>query len=363
MNLFGKKEKEKENFISLDLGSNSIKVMELELREGERPKLVNIATCPTPRGIFTGNEITQPKIVAEAISNLFTVNDISCNKVVFAVPASSTFTKKLSMRPMDDEELSENIAFEARNYIPERIDGVTLDCQVLSRTNNAMEVLLVAVKKPVLNSYVRAIAESGLEPVIADIDFFALENMFEVNYRDEQDKTVALVNIGYKYSVINIIDKGKSVFTGDMNIGGKLFNDALCDGLGLKTEQAEQVKRGKKPKDIDKEAVGQAMEKVIDEMSSELRRQIEFFWSASPTDNPVESIFLSGGASCAKGLMSKLEELTEINCELINCFREISWQEGFEESYLNDISPSFALSMGLAIRRFGDKQNAPVQKG
>ncbi len=66
-----------------------------------------------------------------------------------------------------------------------------------------MDVILVAAKKDVVQSYVDVIEKAGLKPVIVDVDSFALETMYEANYDFEDNDVVVLINMGA--SMTNII--------------------------------------------------------------------------------------------------------------------------------------------------------------
>jgi type IV pilus assembly protein PilM len=92
---------------------------------------------------------------------------------------------------------------------------------------------VVAVKRDIINSYTAAIRAAGLDPAVVDVDYFALENMFELNYDTGEGGSVALVNIGARYSSINILKDGRSTFTGDVPVGGAEFTDALVRQLGV----------------------------------------------------------------------------------------------------------------------------------
>ena len=114
-----------------------------------------------------------------------------------------------------------------------------------------MEVLVVAVKRDIINSYTDAIRAAGLDPVVVDVDYFALENMFELNYDAAEGSSVALVNIGARYSSINILKDGRSTFTGDVPVGGAEFTDALVRQLGVSPADADALKRGRGAANID----------------------------------------------------------------------------------------------------------------
>jgi type IV pilus assembly protein PilM len=87
---------------------------------------------------------------------------------------------------MTEAELDESIYWEAEQYIPFDIQDVNLDYQILDagtgRSKGTMEVLLVAAKKEKIADYTGVIAQAGRTPVVVDVDAFALQNAYELNY-------------------------------------------------------------------------------------------------------------------------------------------------------------------------------------
>jgi hypothetical protein len=59
---------------------------------------------------------------------------------------------------------------------------------------------------------------------------------------DSVEEAIALVNIGARYSSINILKGGRSTFTGDVPVGGRDITEALVRDLNLSVEHAEAVK-------------------------------------------------------------------------------------------------------------------------
>lgn len=347
---------DKEKFVSIDVGTSAIKLMELEMG-GFQPKLVSVASCPTPGGSVSNNTISKPDQVAAAIRGLIDANEIKATKAILCVPGPTAFTKKVMLGMAKAKDLADNIVFEASNYIPHKIDAVHLDFQVLRTINNTtLEVLLVAVKNEIIGSYIETISQAGVEPAIGDVDYFALENMFEVNYPEEASKTVALVNIGARYTSVNIIQDGQSLFVGDVSVGGRLYTDALVETLNLEPKVAERAKMGELPDDIDVNLVNETIDRTTEHVASELHRQIGFFWNAAATDRSIDTIFLSGGGSLAPGLIEELGAKTGLPCTPIDPFRKIDTTAGFDSDYLSEIGPQMAVSVGLALRRFGDKR-------
>ena len=103
-----------------------------------------------------------------------------------------------------------------------------------------MDVLLVAAKKEKIADYTGVIAQAGRTAVV-DVDAFALQNAFEVNYGIEGGQVVVLLNAEARN--INILQGDQSVFTRDISIGGNAYTEALQKELNLPFEQADQPKR------------------------------------------------------------------------------------------------------------------------
>ena len=346
---------EQEPMVSIDVGSSKIKAMVMDVT-GEKPVLQAAGLTPTPANAIKNNIITNPDHIGAAIRSLIDANEISLEKAVVSIPGPTVFTKKVTMAYSPPKDLETNIRFEAGNYIPHAVNDVYLDYQVLSvNGTSSMDVLLVAVKNEVVQSYLSAIVQSGLEPAIADVDYFALENMFQLNYPESDDQCVAIVDIGARFSSVSILLDGVSLFTGDVSVGGRLYTDALVETLGMEPGEAEEAKMGVPVEGYDEGLVIETLDRTTEHIASELHRQLGFFWNAAGTDRAIEAIYVCGGAAVAPGLLESLNSLTGLDCDLIEPFKGVDWSENFDEDYLDEIKNSMGVSVGLAIRRFGDK--------
>ena len=107
-----------------------------------------------------------------------------------------------------------------------------------------MDVLLVAAKKEKIADYTGVIAQAGRVPVVVDVDAFALQNAYEVNYGLDAGAVVVLLNAGASAININILSGDQSLFTRDISIGGNAYTEAVQKELNLPFESAEQAKKG-----------------------------------------------------------------------------------------------------------------------
>jgi len=356
LGLFGKKDLG--SYVGVDVGASSIKLIELELTEG-KPRLLNAAFSPSPASAIKNNAVVRAENVGAVLKSLIDANGVSAKNVVVAVPGPSVFTKKITVTAPSIKDLENNIQYEAANYIPHSVDAVSVDFQVLSQAENgSMEALLVAVKEDIVTSFTESIEHASLNPAVVDVDYFALANTFELCYPEERENTVALINIGARYSSVLIVENGSLLFSGDVPVGGRLFTDALCEALELKAAEAEAAKCGELPEGINQAVYDETISKTMDHVTSELQRQLGFFWNAASTENPIKKIFFSGGGAELKGLREKLSDKTKVDCVPLDPFKGINCGSEFEQDYLNELRPLVAVCVGLATRTMGDKVHA-----
>jgi type IV pilus assembly protein PilM len=262
---------------------------------------------------------------------------------------------------MTPEELEESIQWEAEQYIPFDINDVNIDVQILNTESTQagqMDVLLVAAKKDMVNDYTEVIQSANLEPVVVDIDAFAVQNQFEINYDVPRSETVVLVNIGASVTNINVLASGVSTFTRDISIGGNQFTDAVQKALNVSYDEAEALKLGGAGPDSDA-VVPQEVERVLqtesESIANEIQRSLDFY-AATSADAHLSRIFMSGGSARIPALVKTIESRTGVPVEVLNPFRNLDVGSGrFDPSYLNSVAPMAAVSVGLALRRQADR--------
>jgi type IV pilus assembly protein PilM len=196
---------------------------------------------------------------------------------------------------------------------------------------------------------------AGLDTAVVDVDYFALQNAFELARGDLASKTVALVNIGARFSSINICRNGQSLFTGDMSIGGKFLTDAVAQELSIPAAEAEQLKRLDEKSAAQNPAVVEIVERNVEFMASEFNRQLSFFWSASGADDAIDRILVAGGTSQTAGLCDAVTEKTGVHCELFDPLGGVAIGDEFDPPFVRGVAPLLGVCVGLAIRQPGDR--------
>ncbi len=341
--------------IALDIGSTFIKLVQLKGTKGNY-QLVKFGVVPLPPEVIVEGAVMDAGRVVEAIKELLTEQQVKTKEAVISVSGSSVIIKRISVADMSEEELSESIKWEAEQYIPFSIDDVNVDFQKLGpgAQEGQADVLLVAVKKDKINDYINLVKEAGLEPVVLDVDAFALANMYELNYEMESGIT-ALLNIGASVMNINILKDGMSIFTRDITVGGNRYTEALQREFGLTYEDAEKVKRGETVAGPDTQQVASVMSSVTEDIVAETQRSFDFFRSTTGSEK-VTRVLVSGGCARIGNFTAVLSERIEIPAEITNPFKNIKVDpKRFNPASLQEAGPQSAVAVGLAIRRPGDR--------
>ena len=354
MALFGKKK----GLIGLDIGSSAVKAVELKAggKGSDEFQLVNIGLEPLPPEAIVDGAIMDSGAVIDAIQRLFQAQKIKTSDVATGVSGNAVIVKKISLPQMSTEELAESIHWEAEQYIPFDIQDVALDYEVIEGGGGGnMDVLLVAVKKDKISDYTSAISQAGKNPAVVDVDVFALQNAYEVNYGTDPGRVIALLNVGASIMNINIIKGGISVFNRDIAVGGNQYTDAIQKELNLSFDQAEALKRGSRVEGAAPENLGPILQAVSENIALEIQKTFDFFKATSSEDR-IDRIFLSGGASKVLGLQDLLADRFEAGVEIMNPFNNITYNpRDFDPEFINEIGPSAAIAVGLAVRKVGDR--------
>ncbi len=348
---------ESKSLLGLDIGSHSIKMVDLaKVRGGYELKAIGLGMLPAE--CIVDKDIMDSETVMETIKSLIDNLKIRPRGTATAISGHSVIVKKAELPIMTEAELDQSLMIEAEQYIPFDINDVYLDSFILGESidrSDMMDVLLVASKKEMVDDYASAIRNAGLKTMVMDVDVFALETMYEANYPDAPESLIALVDLGASMININIIKEGVPVFTRDISMGGRQLTERIQREFGVSYERAENIKIGADIVGIDLERVNYIFKMAAETYVQEIRRTLDFFLSTMVNEN-IERVFLSGGSARLPGLIGMLEKQTEIPVEMINPFNEVLWDDKvFDSEYIAYIAPQMAVAIGLALRKAEDK--------
>ena len=327
--------------VGLDIGSYSIEAVELSV-SGSRKKVTG----------FGYEEIPGEEARYETLSRLVQNCHLKNRDVASSVSGRNVIVRYVNMRKMSDDELRNAIKFEADKYIPFGVDEVVLDCQRLDGTEGIgaeeMRVLLVAVKRNVIEEHVGLLRSVGLNPVVIDVDVFALGNAWQFLTPDaeENSQVTALVDIGSTKTNINVLEGGRSLFTREVYIAGADFSANIARRLSMNAYEVEQLKR--EPKNREKE-IGEAVGSAVDDLGNEIRLSLDFF--ENEFEKVVSSVKLSGGGSRLVGVAAALGAIFKKETQRWDPVEklEVCLNAETEESFRQN-GPQTTIALGLAAR-------------
>ncbi len=342
--------------VGLDIGSSSIKAVELKRTKGEI-SVASLGVEPLASDIVVDSMIVDSGSVSSAISKIFNDHKIKSKLVATAVSGHSVIVKPVKLATMSEHNLEANIQQEAAQHIPFDIADVNIDFQILSEDdgNPQMDVLLVAVKRDKILNYTNVLSLSGKSASVVDIDAFALQNCYEYNYEPAPGTTVALLNVGASVMNINIVKGSMPLFTRDVSVGGNQYTDSLQKELDLSFDDAESLKLGQKVGTVSEDAKLPILQQVTEIIVLEIQKTFDFF-RATASGEHIERIYLAGGSSKVPGLIEALRQEFSLPVEVINPFQRISSAGvgGPEAEYIDQNAGQLAVAVGLALRSFDD---------
>ncbi len=344
--------------IGLDVGSSSVKLVQLRERKGGYA-LQAFGTARLPPETIVDGALMNSAAVVQAIQELVAEQKVKGRDVAIGVRGHSVIIKKITVPRMTQEQLDDSIQVEAEQYIPFDVNDVHLDTQILTEVDAAgqMDVLLVAAKKEMIHDYTSVCAEAGLTPTVVDVDAFAVQNAFEVSYELTPNETVVLINVGAAVTNINVLASGTTTFTRDVTMGGNAFTEEIQKQLNISYEEAEALKVGGQGESdaVVPQEVERVVQGVAEQLAGEIQRSLDFY-AATAADHRISRVYLSGGTARIPAVFKAIEQRAAVPVEVLNPFKAIEIDNRkFDPMLVTQAAASAAVAVGLALRRAGDK--------
>ncbi len=339
------------SLVGVDIGSSAVKVASLK-KTGTQYRLDSLGKAHLPVDTIVDGSIISKIPLAEAIDRIFKEKKIRNSKVATSISGHSVIVKKVALPVMTEEELAQSIQWEAEQYIPFDLAEVNVDYQVLESEpgTQKLQVILVAAKKEKIADYTSVVSMAGKIPTVVDIDAFALQNVYEINYNPEPDTVAALLDLGASSTNINIIRGTDFLFTRDIAIGGNQYTEFLQEELGISYEEAERYKLGLEVPAESVEQVESVLNSVSENLLLEVEKTLDYFKTTTYAED-IQQMLLSGGASKTRGLRESLADKFQFPVEFLDPFKKIG---GVESHLMGEESESartdYAIAVGLALR-------------
>lgn len=352
MKLFTKFSSQKAT-VGLDIGNHSIKLAKVvHLKEGYFLEAVGIKEIPA--GTIEGSEIKKRDVLIEAISNLVNQCDPSIVEVVISMSGHGIISDKFVFKIDSNDNPEEMILWEAGQRSPFDVDDITLDYKILHRNREAgeMEVLLIAAKNQIMQKHIDLLYDTGLRPIIIDVDAFAINNCYAMESSASPDKgVVALVNIGHDLTNITFVKDGVYHSTRDVSTAGGYFHKTVQRNLGLNSEEASLALKGRLTDSVDASKVLQSIEYAAEELSSGIELAFSYFKSSEKNDS-IDKIVLSGGGAYIPNIATILAKKHQVQVRVANPLAFLQFDPGlFGNMAPESISALLTVAIGLALRK------------
>lgn len=345
--------------LGIDIGTSSIKVVELEKRGG-RFELSNY-------GVFEMKASGAPIKQEEAWQNILKLSDqeiasglkellkkagISSGEVIASIPSFSTFSTVIQMPYVSNEDLARALPFEAKKYVPIPLDEVVLDWSIVGVADGktqeenkpaTVEVFLAAVPKDETVRYQNIMKAAGLK-----IKALELENSALIRALLGNDLSPSvIVNIGGRSTSIIIVNRGYERVSHNYEIGGFEITRAVSKSLNVSLEKAEELKRKFGLKKSEDNIITDSMISLIDMMVFETQKTIVNYEESKK--DKISNIILIGGLTNMPGLVSYFEEKLGRAVKLGSPFARVIYPPELK-SLTSELSSLFSVALGLSMR-------------
>ena len=341
------------SILGIDISASAVKILEIS-GVGENLCVEGYGRELLPPNILDGNVIKDTALVATIISRVIRKAGLSSKQVAVAVPDSAVITKVVQINDgLSDSEIEELVIIEADKYIPYPIDEINLDFEIQghsSKSTEMLDVLIVASRAENVNSRTAVIEAAGLEAKIVDVESYAVERAAQLFARDfpaaGQDKIIAIIDIGFHYTHLFVLNNMKLTFSREEKFGGAQLIDAIMEHYHMTREEALAAKINQTlPEDYDIEVLQPFKELVL----LQIKRTLQFFYSTSQ-HGFVDYILLAGGVAPEQGLAQLIQEQLDVTVTVANPFHYMSISKKVDLAAINHDAPALMVACGLALR-------------
>jgi len=344
--------KDGESVFGIDIGTSSIKVVQLVEKKG-------VAVLETYGEISLGpyaeaevGQSVNPPLekASEALVDLLREANVTAKTGGVSIPLSSSLISVISLPTRNEEDLATMIPIEARKYIPVPVSEVTLDWFVIpeaeaeflsaagsERAKNATDVLLVAIHNAALERYQSIVSGAKLSPRFFEIEPFSISR----SAYEHSTAPVMIVDLGASSTRVYIIEFGIVDVSHTISRGSQDITRSLAQSKNLTFLEAEKQKRRTGVSET--EAGLSTLEYVF----SEAKRI--FLTYQRKEGKAVSEMVLVGGGASLKGIEDIAKKYFDAPVSISNPFDKTS-APAFVIDVLKDAGPSFAPAVGLALR-------------
>jgi len=341
--------------VGIDIGSSSIKVVELQEKQG----VITLSTYGEVQlGPYLNKSIGESVILDStkeqaALVDVIRESAVKARNAVFATPLSASFVTNVTIEADADADLASMVRVEARKVIPASLSEVTLDWAEVEITKeeqattetNYRNVLIAAIQNSALERFNVLMQFAGFKQPPTEIECFSvIRGMF-----NSEENDMAVLDIGATAAKLYIVRKGLLMRMYRIRAGGAIATKQISEVLGVSFEEAESIKITADKSAANYADMKRAHNSSYDRAFREFNQVLREY--ESKTGIKLSTIYLTGGGSLFPGTDSYLKEFLNREITIANPFAKVAYP-AFMEDTMREISPSFAVALGAAMRVF-----------
>lgn len=345
------------DLVALDISAARIKLLALSGKPGDY-RIEAFAVEPLPAEAFAEHQIADAEAIGQTITRVMKRAACRANNVAVAVSGSSVISKTIDMpAALSEDEIEQQIGYEADAHIPYPIDEVSLDFQVMgtSERDPAMQsVLLAACRRETVELYVSAVARAGLKTKVVDVEAYALHNACNLLTgrlpEGGAGETLAVVNLGGSSTAVNVLRDGETIFTREQSFGGAQLVEELQQQAGLAgTDEAlARLRAG----DFDNAFREQAIPRFARQAAQQIDRSLQLFFSSASQHDRVGRILLTGGSALLPEIDDYIAAELNIPVAVANPLAGMNIASAAHRNGAESEAPALMVATGLALRAF-----------
>jgi type IV pilus assembly protein PilM len=352
--------KKKQSVLGIDIGSSSIKIVQLQ-KKGDQAILDTYGELSLgPYGgvsVGQSTSLDTEKII-QALRDLLAEKEVAITTKTcgLAIPFKASLLSTIQMPAVSEKELATMVPIEARKYIPVPISEVTIDWSIIPKRDEEeavdskekvakkLDVLLVAIHNNIINQYKEVITKADLEAKFLEIEIFS--SMRAV--LESSAGPVLIFDMGSATTKLYIIDRGLVQNSHTIIKGSQEITANIARFLNISIEEAEVVKRsvgmGRTPEGID---LSSTVSMIADEIFFETNRFLFDFQKKANIN--IKSVYLTGGGSALRGFRDLAAKNFQVEVISGDPFGKVE-VPAFLENILKETGPEFTVAVGAALR-------------
>lgn len=369
--------------LGIDIGSSALKFVQIK-KTKQGPQIINHGHEKYSPGVFQDGVLQDPNAVIQMLKNLKKEYGLKYDQVYTAITSSNTILRFLPLPDMGDEELAHAIDGEAEQYVPYPLDTVNIHFAKLAKIEQEGMTRLLCLLAVAQKEHVQGIVDIFKAVGVKQLDSLDIDSLAVINALNNflkrtkaevtegvddvvdmdpesenssdnmglgEDEVVAIVSIGAKSTIINVLKGGVLRFSRNVPISGNNITDVIRSVYKVTMEEAEDIKIEKSREALEgnvDEEFTDVVHTTVEEIAGEIRRSFDYY-KAQHREPVIHRVFLTGGTAKLKDIDLLLSNELSVDVEIADpsygLLKDMDNPELFEENL-----QEYGVAIGLALR-------------